>query len=123
MAFVPEAAALPAPTSDEIAAAQARTLEQLNRSIGRERVRRFAAELLRGRAELRVGDIPFEGPETLPLLIYLRSYGDGALGYRVEELPDGVWIERDGIGFRDFLLRRAEDAASDADTPAVDVVL
>jgi Family of unknown function (DUF5716) len=123
MAFVPEPAALPALTADEIAAAQAHTLEQLNRSIGRERVRRFAAELLRGRAELRVGDIPLEGPETLPLLIYLRSYGDGALGYRVEELPDGAWIERDGIGFRDFLLRRAEDVSPDANTPSVDVVV
>jgi hypothetical protein len=44
------------------------------------------------------------------LLIYLRNYGDGSLGYHVEETPNAEWIERDGVGFRDFVLRRAGGA-------------
>jgi hypothetical protein len=48
------------------------------------------------------------------MLIYLRLYGeDGSLGYTVEELADAPWIERAGVGFRDFRIRRvavAEEA-------------
>jgi hypothetical protein len=76
----------------------------MNRAISRERVRRYAATLLQGRAEMPAADIPLNGPDDLPLLIYLRSYGDGSLGYRIEEQPD--WIERAGVGFRSFVLRR-----------------
>lgn len=103
--FVPEPATTRAPTPEEISAAHARTLHSLNRSISRERVRRYAAELLGERDEVRVGALAFDGPESLPLLIYLRQYGDGSLGYRAEEAA-GDWIERDGIGFRDFRLRK-----------------
>jgi hypothetical protein len=103
--FVPEPVAQSEPTAAEIAAAQARTLEQLGRSVGRERVRRYAADLLRERDEVRAGALELAGPESLPLLIYLRQYGDGSLGYRAEDLS-GEWVERDGIGFRDFLLRK-----------------
>jgi hypothetical protein len=86
---------------------QAYTLQQMNRAISRERVRRYAAMLLRDRDELPATDLPLVGPDDLPLLIYLRSYGDGSLGYRIEEQPDGGWIERAGVGFRVFVLRRA----------------
>jgi hypothetical protein len=86
---------------------QAYTLQQMNRAISRERVRRYAAMLLRDRDELPATDLPLVGPDDLPLLIYLRSYGDGSLGYRIEEQPDGGWIERAGVGFRAFVLRRA----------------
>jgi hypothetical protein len=102
--FAPEPAALPQPSEDEIRAAHERTLQQMNRAISRERVRRYAATLLQGRAEMPAADIPLNGPDDLPLLIYLRSYGDGSLGYRIEEQPD--WIERAGVGFRSFVLRR-----------------
>lgn len=104
--FAPEPTAAAQPTPEEIAAAQARTLEQLNRSISRERVRRYAAQLLGDQDEVRVGALALEGPESLPLLIYLRQYGGGALGYRAEETPDGGWVERGGIGFRDFVIRK-----------------
>jgi hypothetical protein len=103
--FVPEPLATPQPTPEEIAAAQARTLRSLNRSVSRERVRRYAAELLREQDEVRVGALWMGGPENLPLLIYLRQYGDGSLGYRAEDAT-GEWIEHDGIGFRDFVLRK-----------------
>ena len=104
--FVAEPAAAPLPTPEQIAAARARTLEQLNRSVSRERVRRYAAQLLGGRDEVRIGAVELEGPGSLPLLIYLRQYGDGALGYRAEDAPGGGWVERDGVGFHDFVIRK-----------------
>jgi len=88
-------------------AARARTLHQLTRAIGRDRVKRYAATLLDGREQRRAAEITLAGADELPLMIYLRQYGvDGSLGYVVEEVPDAIWVERDGVGFRDFLLRR-----------------
>ncbi len=107
-AFVPTAATAAGISSTDLAAAQARTRHQLTRAIGRERIRRYAAALLAGRDQLRAAEIPLAGADELPLLIYLRQYGvDGALGYLAEELNDASWIAHDGVGFRDFLLRRA----------------
>lgn len=104
--FVPEPVAAPQPTPEEIAAARQRTLEQLNRSISRERVRQYAAQILGEQDAVRVGSLALDRPDTLPLLIYLRQYGDGSLGYRAEETQERVWVERDGIGFRDFVIKR-----------------
>jgi hypothetical protein len=105
--FTPEPVAVPQPSDAEIRAAHERTLQQMNRAISRERVRRYAAALLHDRDELEAGDLPLDGPDDLPLLIYLRNYGDGSLGYSIEEHPEGGWIERAGVGFRSFVLRRA----------------
>jgi hypothetical protein len=105
--FTPEPAAPPQPSEEDIRAAHERTLQQMNRAISRERVRRFAASLLRDRDELPATELPLVGPEDLSLLIYLRYYGDGSLGYSIEELPDDPWIVRAGVGFRSFVLRRA----------------
>jgi hypothetical protein len=105
--FTPEPVAQPQPSEDDIRAAHERTLQQMNRAISRERVRRYADSLLRDRDELPADELPLDGPDDLPLLIYLRSYGDGSLGYQIEEQPDGGWIERAGVGFRAFVLRRA----------------
>jgi hypothetical protein len=104
--FVPEIVMAPALSEAEAEAARAQTLQALARAISRDRVRRWAAELLRDRAERRGGEIPLKGPEELPLVIYLRAYGDGSLGYQVEELPEGDWVEHGGVGFRDFVLRK-----------------
>lgn len=104
--FVPEPVALPVLSEEQIAAAQTATLRQLNRAISRERVRRFAFDLLGDRESLRGSEIALDDPGDLPLLIYLRVYGDGSLGYRVEESADGGWIIHQQVGFRDFLLRR-----------------
>jgi hypothetical protein len=103
--FVPETTMAPLLSDEEIAAAQRLTLQQLNRAVSRERLRRFAAELLGERDEMRGAEINITGPDDLPLLIYLRNYGDGSLGYTVEDLPEAAWIERDGVGFRDFVLK------------------
>jgi len=104
--FTPEPVAPTPPSEEQIRAAHAYTLQQMNRAISRERVRRYAAGLLRDRDELPAAELPLTSPDDLPLLIYLRSYGDGSLGYRVDEAPDGGWIERAGVGFRAFVLRR-----------------
>lgn len=105
--FTPEPVPLAQPSAEQIRAAHAYTLQQMNRAISRERVRRYAASLLQDRDELPAADLPITSPDDLPLLIYLRSYGDGSLGYRIDEHPDGGWIERSGVGFRSFVLRRA----------------
>lgn len=94
-------------SEEEILAAQEETITQLSRSFSRERVRRFAQKLLANNDELLVGDVALNGPEELPLLIYLRLYGDGTLGYVCEEFPEALWIEQVGIGFRDFRIKRA----------------
>jgi len=88
--------------------AHAATLAQMNRAISRERVRRYAQELLNGHTERHGHDIPFNGADDLPLLIYLRNYGNGSLGYTLESADDAPWVERDGVGFRDFVLRRSK---------------
>ncbi len=104
--FMPEPAAMPVPSAEEVRDAHARTLQQMNRAVSRERVRRYVEQLLHDRDELPAAEIPLCEPDDLPLLIYMRAYGDGSLGYRVEEQPDGGWIEHDQIGFRAFVLRR-----------------
>jgi hypothetical protein len=105
-AFVPEAVATPGLSEAELEAARARTLQQLTRAIGRDRVRRYAEALLEGRERLQAAEIPLAGAEELPLVIYLRQYGDGSLGYIAEEAHEAAWVERDGVGFRDFVLRK-----------------
>jgi hypothetical protein len=101
------------PTPEELEAARQATLERLRRAISHDRIRRFAASILGDQDQRRIGELTFTGPDDLPMLIYLRSYGkNGALGYRVEEINDAPWIEQAGIGFRDFVIHRA------ASTPA-----
>ncbi len=54
---------------------------------------------------MRAAEIPLSDPDQLALLIYLRAYGDGTLGYRVEELSDSPLIEHDGFAFHDFIIK------------------
>lgn len=103
--FVPDTTSTPSPSTYEIEAAQRETARQLNRPVSRERVKRLAQSILRDRAEIRTADIPLTGPADLPLLIFLRAYGDGSLGYHVEELEEFSWVEAGGVGFRDFLVK------------------
>lgn len=102
--FNPEAVSAPVLTEAETEAARDDTVRQLARAISRERVRRYALQLLRGRDRIAGAEIALSGPAELALLIYLRTYGDGSLGYRVVEPEGAAWIERDGVGFRDFVL-------------------
>lgn len=105
-AFVPDLQQILSPTNEEIHAAQEETLAQMFRAVSRARVRKFADDLLRGRDEREAADFPLSGVEDLPLLIYLKIYGDGSLGYIFEELADAEKIERNVIGFRNFRIRR-----------------
>ncbi len=104
--FEPDAVLTTAPSAKELERERDKTMRQLLRAISRDRVRRFADDLLRDNPRVKGGEIPVKGPEDLPLLIYLRAYGDGSLDYVIEEIEDGDWIEHEGIGFRDFILRK-----------------
>ncbi len=107
--FTPDEDVYEPPDAAEVEAARDAVLQQLNRAIGPERVRRIAADLLKGRSDLRAADIPLNDPGHLPLLMYLRAYGDGSLGYRVEEL--GEWVQTGDYAFRDFRLHKVESKA------------
>jgi hypothetical protein len=50
------------------------TLLSIAPAISRDRVRRFAADQLRARDEMRGVEIDLKGTDDLPLLIYLRNY-------------------------------------------------
>lgn len=106
--FEPEVANLPALSLDEVETERLKTLEHLLRAWGRARVRRYALELLSERDSLMSDEIPLSGPEDLPFVIYLRAYGDGSLGYFADDIEDGAWTERAGIGFRAFTLRKSK---------------
>ncbi|MBI4786051.1 MAG: hypothetical protein HY782_03270 [Chloroflexi bacterium] len=106
--FVPEATALPFLSAEELETTQEETLRALNRAVSRERVRRYVRLLLADRDEITSDEIPIAGADDVPLLIYLKEYGNGALGYRVEMDSDAGWVERNGIGFRRFVLRKHE---------------
>ncbi len=96
-------------TDEEIEAAREVVLGQMLRSISREQVRAYAHKLLRDREERRADDFPLAGPDDLPMLIYLRAYGNGSLGYIVEELPDADKVQGNEIEFRNFLIRCAAE--------------
>ncbi|MGB0384663.1 MAG: Wadjet anti-phage system protein JetA family protein [Ardenticatenaceae bacterium] len=95
-------------TDDEIKEAYQRTLHHLTRAVSRERVRHFAETRLHRQKQVRGAELPLSGPEELPFLIYLRAYGDGSLGYIVEEKDDSEWIQQSDIGYRDFVLRKSD---------------
>ena len=106
--FAPDESDQAGPDSQDVQAARDAVLTQLSHAISPARVRRVAGDLLGRRAHLRAAEIPLLTPEDLPLLMYLRAYGDGTLGYRVEELED--WVQTDTFAFRDFRLHRVEEA-------------
>ncbi len=104
--FEPDISVTEPLTADDLAAVQEQTERQLRRAITHDRVRQFAADLLRDRPQLYATEIALPDAEHLALLIYLRAYGNGSLGYLTTELPDGPFVEHDGFGFRDFVITR-----------------
>lgn len=110
--FEPDEVPIATVTQEEWEEARERTLQQLARVISRQRIQEYAATLLGGRHQVTAADIPICGPAELPLLIYLRVYGDGSLGYELDTLVDeqtDTWVERNGVGLRNFLLRKREE--------------
>lgn len=106
--FVVEAETVIELSPEEIAASYTATLAQMQRVISRERVRNYVGELLRHRSELRGADIPLTQPDELALLIYLRAYGDGTLGYQVQPDENAEWVQHGEIGFRDFVIKQID---------------
>lgn len=102
------------PTDEEIEVAREEVLTQMLRSISREQVRSYAHKLLQDCDSRRANDFPITGPEDLPMLIYLRAYGNGSLGYIVEELPKMEKVQTNEIEFRNFLIRRSGEIAASA---------
>src|SRR5262249_17966932 len=104
--FEADESAQAGPSPEEVESARDEVLFQLSHAISPSRVRHFAGDLLNGRGHLRAAEIPLGESHDLPLLMYLRAYGDGSLGYRVEELSD--WVQTGKYAFRDFRLHRVE---------------
>ena len=100
--FAPRADDQPEPTDAEIELARAATLREMERAITRGRIRELAAAWLADRPRRAATDLPLAEAEDLPLLMYIRAYGDGSLGYRVEEGEERV--EHGGFAFRQFYL-------------------
>jgi hypothetical protein len=107
VAFEPEVVVEDPLTEAELAALREDTERQLRRAITHDRIRRFAADLLRDQPRRRATEIPLPDADHLAMLIYLRAYGDGSLGYKITDLPEGPFVERDGFGFRDFVITRS----------------
>ena len=102
--FVPDEDAPALPSRSEIEQARDRTREQLRRAASRQRIKEWALALLAGRAEARASELPLAGADDLALVIYLREYGDGKLGYRVVEIEGSPWVELAQVGFHDFTI-------------------
>jgi len=105
--FVPEDVLLPALTATQLESARRETVRQINRPINRERVSRLAQTLLRDKTEVRAVEVAQTGAADLSLLLQLRLYGDGSLGYTIE---DGTWVEVNGLGFRDFVMKSERES-------------
>ena len=87
--FVPTIEAVEPLTPEELVATQLETLAQPARVISRDHVRKFVQEFLAGQHERRGAELNLERANDLPLLIYLRAYGNGGLGYVVEADDNG----------------------------------
>lgn len=87
-----------------ITAAREATWRELERSFSprkvAERVRGWLADQPRRAAT----DLPLAQPADLPLLIYVRAYGNDQLGYHVEEAED--WVQVGAFQFRQFYVVR-----------------
>jgi len=104
--FVADAEVRPgrSPADDEVAREE--TFRQLRATLSRRKVGHFVLEALAGRDQMQASEMAVSTPADVPLLIYTRLYGDGRLGYRVEDDHNGPWVERGEIKFRDFAITR-----------------
>lgn len=100
--FEPHADDAPEPTAEEIASARADTQREMERAITRSKIRALAEQWLAEHPRRAASELPLAQPDDLPLLIYVRAYGDGSLGYEIEEGDE--WVEQGGFAFRQFHL-------------------
>lgn len=92
--------------------ARERSTRQIRLALrfSRQKVQEYALRALGERPAMRASELPLDGPDDLPMLIYLRRYGDGSLGYRIDRKTRGAWIVVDGVGFEDFTIERVAQA-------------
>lgn len=112
--FVPEPEAEEVFTSEELDRARREVMLQMQQRITEERVGELVRQVLDGRDQASSSEIPLASPDDLPLVIFVREFGQrGDLGYTVEEEPDAPWIEMNGVGFRQFRIKAlSEETAS-----------
>ncbi len=104
--FVPEPEAEEMVTSDELERARREVMLQMQQRITEERVAGLVRQVLDGREEASSAEIPLSSPDDLPLVIFVREFGEhGNLGYTVEEEPDAPWVEMNGVGYRQFRIK------------------
>jgi len=104
--FEPQADDTPEPTAEEITAARVGTQREMERAITRNKIRTLAEQWLAEQPRRAASQLPLSQPDDLPLLIYVRAYGDGSLGYEIEE--GNEWVEQGGFVFRQFHLVKRE---------------
>ncbi len=96
------------PSTQKIAKARKETQKQLLRSMGKHRMAQLVDMLLGDKKTKRASEIPLDSAEQIALLVYLRSHGDGTVGYKVQDLQPRTWITRGEIGFFDFEIERTD---------------
>lgn len=104
--FAPQADEQPEPTAAELEAARAATRHEMARAITRNRIHDLAQTWLADQPRRAATELPLAQPDDLPLLMYVRAYGDGSLGYTIEEGTE--WVERGGFAFKQFHLVKNE---------------
>lgn len=109
--FMPVAEKVKRPSAQKIAKARKETQKQLLRSMGKHRVAQLVDMLLGDATLRRASELPLESAEQIALLIYLRSHGDGSLGYKVRDVQPRLWITRGEIGFYDFFIEQVAAGA------------
>lgn len=109
-AFAPAPPERHEPDPVAIEEARERSTRQIRLALrfSRQKVQEYALRALGNRPAMRASELPLTGPDDLPMLIYLRRYGDGSLGYRVDRKTRGAWIVMDGVGFEDFTIERVQ---------------
>ena len=106
--FVPTRAVARDPDPAAVEEARDRSTRQIRLALrfSRQKVKEFALRALGGKQAIRASELPLDGPDDLPMLIYLRRYGDGSLGYRTDRKKSAPWIVVEGVGFQDFTIER-----------------
>jgi hypothetical protein len=89
-----------------LARARKQVAEQLGNAIGKNRVRELADMLLdaSGKQRIRASELNIGTPDQLAMIMSLRAYGDGSLGYLARDVTPRMWVRKTDIGFFDFYI-------------------
>ncbi len=99
----------------QISEARKETQRHLKRAMGKQRIADLATLLFEECCSeeatpksIRVSDLDINTAEKLALVIYLRSYGDGSLGYVAKDVTPPFWVRKGEMGFYDFRIIQNE---------------